>query len=453
MTAPATADTPARVPKRRTLLGQLLAWVLGALAVVWAGFFAIGLQTGVHEADELTDGHLASTASVLLNQRTNEFLGSRDTSAPGPDLKRHDYQQSMSVIVWDGAGHLLSRTGDAPLPTFDDSEGFATLDLGQPAEAWRTFARWDSPAHGRRLMVLLSIEERDDLAWDIAQQVAEPGLWLLPVVALALGLAIRRGLRPLGRLSNDVAALNIQSGEPLQADHRHEEFQAVVASINALIVRYQAAMARERQLAGELAHEMRTPLASLALHAQSLQGPLSEAERQQALARIASDALRAGDVLQHLLTLARASHAELAEAATPLDVVPLAARVLADYAQTAVDGGQELALGGSPALTVPGHEVLLELALRNLVENALGHAPAGSVVDVTVDADGRWLEVANALPAGGDAMPTGASVARLGLGLGHRVVDKVAALHGATFAEVPSGPAVRRYRIRFNAPA
>ena len=435
--------------RRRTLLGHLLAWVLGALAVVWVGFVAIGLTTGVHEADELTDGHLASTASLLLSQRTNEFVGARGTAPPLPDLKRHDYQQSMSVVVWDGSGHMLSRTGDAPEPPFDNSEGFATLELGSPPQAWRTFARWDSPAHGRRLMVLLSVDERDDLAWDIAGQVAEPGLWLLPVVAIALGLAIRRGLRPLGRLSSDVAALNIHAGEPLQGDHRHEEFRAVVESINALIVRYQAAMARERQLASELAHELRTPLASLALHAQSLQGTLSDGERQQALARIADDSLRAGQVLQHLLTLARASHAELTEAATSFDVVPMAARVLADYAQSSLDGRHELALVGASELVVTGHELLLELALRNLIENALGHAPPGSVDEVTIDRDEAWLQVTNVHDDDALIHRNGASVSRLGLGLGHRVVEKVAAIHGATFAEVPCGNALRCYRITF----
>ena len=436
--------------KRRTLLGHLLAWVLCALALVWVGFVAIGLTTGVHEADELTDGHLASTASLLLSQRTNEFVGSRDAGPPTPDLKRHDYQQSMSVVVWDSQGRVLSRTGDAPEPPFDASEGFATLELGQPAQAWRTFARWDSPSHGRRLMVLLSIDERDDLAWDIAGQVAEPGLWLLPVVAVALGLAIRRGLRPLGRLSNDVAALNIQAGEPLQTDHRHEEFRAVVESINTLIVRYQGAMARERQLAGELAHELRTPLASLALHAQSLQGTLSDAEREQALARIASDSLRAGQVLQHLLTLARASRAELNEAAVTFNVVPVAARVLAEYAQPALDGRHELALTGDAELMVTGHELLLELALRNLVENALGHAPPGSVVWVTIDRGEAWLQVANVhAPAGVATTRDGMPISRLGLGLGHRMVEKVAAIHGASFAEVPSGNALRCYRITF----
>ena len=53
-TAPRTA--PARRP---SLTRQLLLWSLGALAIVWGSFVFIGYQTGVHEADELTDGHLA----------------------------------------------------------------------------------------------------------------------------------------------------------------------------------------------------------------------------------------------------------------------------------------------------------------------------------------------------------------------------------------------------------
>jgi two-component system, OmpR family, sensor histidine kinase QseC len=436
--------------KRRSLLGHLLAWALGALGVVWVGFIVVGLRTGMHEADELTDGHLASTASLLLSESRNEFIGTRDAAPPAPELKSHDYQQSMSVMVWDGKGQLLSHTGLAEPPPFDTHEGFATLQLGTPAQAWRTFARWDSPAHGRRLMVALSIEERDDLAWDIAAQVAEPGLWMLPVIALVLGLAIRRGLRPLSRLSSEVEALNIQAGTPLQADQRHEEFKAVVESINALIERYQAALARERQLAGELAHELRTPLASIALHAQSLKGELTASERERATSRVASDSLRAGEVLQHLLTLARTSHAELAEAAAPFDVVPLASRVLADHAQAALDGRHELVLSGSPACRIDGHELLFELALRNLVENALGHAPPDSVVEVAIDAEARWLQVTNAQRSNDAAEPSqAAGLARLGLGLGHRVVDKVAALHGARFAEVSGQPGTRSYRISF----
>ena len=51
---------------RPSLLRHLLAWTLGALLVVWGSFVWFGWQTGVHESAELTDGHLASVASLML---------------------------------------------------------------------------------------------------------------------------------------------------------------------------------------------------------------------------------------------------------------------------------------------------------------------------------------------------------------------------------------------------
>ena len=57
-----------------SLTRHLLAWALGALALVWLSFIAVGFQTGMHEADELTDGHLASVATILLSERDGQFV-------------------------------------------------------------------------------------------------------------------------------------------------------------------------------------------------------------------------------------------------------------------------------------------------------------------------------------------------------------------------------------------
>lgn len=40
-----------------------------------------------------------------------------------------------------------------------------------------------------------------------------------------------------------------------------------------------------------------------------------------------------------------------------------------------------------------GHPVLLEIALRNLIENALAHAPAGATIEVQLNATERWFQV------------------------------------------------------------
>lgn len=436
---------------QRSLMRHLLAWALGALLLVWASFIAVGFRTGVHEADELTDGHLASIASLLLSQRNGEFIEKRDAAlALSPDLKRHDYQQSMSIVIWDSAGKPITRVGGAPLPAFDTSEGFADLQLGSPPATWRTFSQWSGPGHERRVTVLLSAKERDELAGDIAEQMAEPGLWLLPVIAIALGLAIRRGLQPLYELSRDVHALDVARAVPLRTRHPHIEFKAVIDSINRLVERQQAAIARERQLASELAHELRTPLASLALHARALRGSLSAAERDESLQRLEHDALRAGHVLAQLLALARASRTELAEAAQPIDLAELAGRVVAEYAQAALDSGHELALAAAGPYPITGHPVLLELALRNLIDNALGHTAPGTLVEVQLDPAAGWLQVCD--NGGHTAAPAAAvrSAHNLGLGLGHRVVEKVAAIHNAAFAAVEPSPGFTAcYRLTF----
>ncbi|APW40229.1 two-component sensor histidine kinase [Rhodoferax koreense] len=445
---------------RPSLSRHLLLWALGALFLVWGSFVVVAYRTGIHEADELTDGHLASAAAMLLNLREAQLMPSeRSTSRiPMPGLRSHDYQQSLSIVVWNAQGALVNHTGEAPLPAFSAGEGFADLQLGMPPVAWRSFSQWDTD-HGRKVMVLLAVQERDDLASDIAEQIAEPGMWLLPVVSLALGLAVWRGLRPLYRLSDDVARLDAAKAERLIARHPYREFDSVVHSINTLIDGQQAALLRERQLASEVAHELRTPLASLALQAKALQSPMAPDEHGQALQRVERDALKAGHVLAQLLALARASRSELAEAAQPVELQALAQRVAAEYAQAAWDGGQEIGVSDTGSVVVSGHPLPIEMALRNLVENALRHTPAGTVIEIQTgqDAGSAWLQVCDragegtgqgAEPGAEAHAPRARSAESLGLGL--KIVARVAEVHSGHFERLADAPDWRScYRLSF----
>jgi two-component system, OmpR family, sensor histidine kinase QseC len=467
------AAVEARTPgqrRRASLTRQLLLWSLGALALVWGSFVFIGYQTGVHEADELTDGHLASVAALILNLRATEAMEGPQITlrAPTPWLKSHDYQQSISVVQWNAQGRLLSLSGSTPPPPFTAAEGFDNLTLGPDRVVWRSFSQWDA-SRSRKIMVLLELRERDELAQDIAEQMIEPGLWLLPVVSLALGLALWRGLRPLYALSADVAALDPASTQRLASRHAWSEFESVVASINTLLDRQQAAMVRERRLANEVAHELRTPLSSIALQASALGGDLDAAARQQAVARIGADALRAGHVLNQLLALARASRAELHEVKAPVDVSALARAVCADYAQAAWQRGDEIALSAPPALVVPGHAVLLEMALRNLVENALKHTPEGTHIAVQLGvaesgtrgaggpagaqgSGGAWLQVSDDGARSRHGSTVGDAVAGAAasdsLHLGHEILRRVADIHGGHFGQGPArAPFTTCYRL------
>lgn len=435
---------------RPSLQRQILAWTLGSLLLVWSVFIFIGYRTGVHESDELTDGHLASVASLLLAQPDLMFRERVDASTLGvpPSLKAHDYQQSMSVYIWDQSGAVIERTGPAPEPSYETEEGFATLTLGEPPQRWRVYSRWNNEGHSRKISVLLSMAESDALAADIATHVAAPGLWLIPIVAIVLTLAVRRGLRPLTELSASVRELDVNHVTKLQAPP-HEEFQAMVGAIETLSSRYQAALRHERELADTFAHELRTPLSSLELHASSLRGELSPEKREAALSQLEHAAARTTAIVEDLLALARASRTQLADAAQSLDLSSLARDVAVEFAQAAYETGHELAVVGPDYLRAVGHPVLLEIALRNLISNAIGHTPVGTTIEVRLSDDPLSVNVCDdgyTKTSNSEQASTNRTV--VGLGLGHQVVKRIATIHGGDFiTQEPDSSGWRCYSI------
>ena len=437
-----------------SLMRQLLLWSLGALVLVWACFVFLAYRTGVEEADELTDGHLASVAVILLGIHGLPAMGQRvePLRLRQEGLKNHDYQQSLSVLVWDAQGGLRWRSGNAPTLAFDATEGYATVLAGEVPLAWRSFSQWNRE-HTQKVAVMLHLDERDALANDIAGQMIEPGLWLLPVVSLALGLAISRGLRPLMELSSAVAALDVQNADSLVARHALREFDSVVESINTLLVRQQQALARERRLAHEIAHELRTPLTSIVLQTQALEAALDAKTQRAALARIRADTLRAGHVLDQLLALARSSRGGAKSGWEQVDLARLARAVAADYAQAAWERSDVIEVEAEASLAMNGQPVLLEIALRNLVENALRHTPFGTRIVIQcgrkqeADARALWVQVCD------DGKREGVSAGRPvadGLHLGHEIVARVAAEHKAQFHRASCAPPFTTcYRIDF----
>ena len=438
---------------KQSLTQHLIAWALGTVVVVWASFIAFGYWTGVIEAGEIADGHLTSVAALMLEQAETGFPSvSRPQGPPGfQAVERHEYQQDVSVVVWNAAGDLLLHIGKAPAPPFSTKVGFENLVLGPQAGAWRAYSRWSANG-ANRVSVLVSLGDQDELARDITGHMIDFGLWLLPVIALALGLAIRRGLRPLHELSRDIHALDIHKAQPLPAQVRYKEFRATVDAINTLVARYHSALTRERALANEFAHELRTPLASLSLQTRALRDLSAGPERENTLVQLERDVLRAGEVLSHLLALARASRVELDETKQATDVTALASQVVAAFAPAAHENRQELALGSPGPFVIMGHPLLIELALRNLVENALAHTSPGTVVEVQINPQERWVQVCDSGPD--LACPSTAKkvsvMHSLGLGLGHRVVEKIITMHGGRLEQVtPPGGFSTCYRLTF----
>jgi two-component system, OmpR family, sensor histidine kinase QseC len=271
----------------------------------------------------------------------------------------------------------------------------------------------------------------------MAEHVTLPALLLLPLVALLLWWSIRRGLRPLERLSREVAELDGAAGQRLDGAHRHREFASTVSAINALVDSLEAQAERERAFASDVAHELRTPLAAIALQA----GVAQHEPSPERLAQLEQEALRAGRILTQLLDLARAQrHGGAGDAGhcpVALDLGEVAERLVAELAPQAHGSEHELSLQSlAGPVQVFAAPLLLELALRNLIGNALRHTPGGTqvVVEVWRSAEAHGVSVSDDGQRAGAPAPRASSD---GLGLGLRLVERMAEQMGAQLQRSP----------------
>lgn len=423
----------------RWLWRHLWLWTLAALVIVWASLVAASYSTGLHEAREITDGQLASAARLLR--------GAPDgPSARQPPAGAGEYAPELRALRWRDGTLEWDSHGMAALLAQPLHEGYQTVRDTRGAN-WRVLQERDGAL---RVAVMMTLDHRANLGADIARHIVVPALVVLPAVALMLAWAIRRGLRPLNQLSDDIAALDTSAGQTLEDHHRFTEMSATVEAINRLVRQLQGQVGRERAFASDVAHEMRTPLAAIVWQARAAREAATGEERDAALRQTEQDALRAGRILGQLIELTRA-HALDAREAEPLDLRELATGVLTPFAQQAHASGHTLALQVPDALTgrqAPGHRLMLELALRNLVDNALRHTPAGTQVEVALgeDARGFWLAVHD------DGRRGGASteVAGGGLGLGLRLTERLAGWQGLALVSEPAAPPfTTRYALRW----
>ena len=276
------------------------------------------------------------------------------------------------------------------------------------------------------------------------EEFSETFVWILPpimVIALLIAvLTIRRALLPLKALSERAAVIgpgSINIRLPLQGVAK--EILPLVAAVNGALERLDRGYHAQRKFAADAAHELRTPLAVLTARLSELPDSATRKDLQD-------DAHRLERLVSQLLTVARAE-GKAFDLDQSVDLYAMAAEVVAFMAPVAVKRGRTIALGGETAqITVKGNPEALWDALRNLLENAVQHAPPNTEVEVIVGADAT-ITVRDA--GAGIPQSDRESIFRPfwrgpgdngpGAGLGLSIVAETVAAHGGTVS-VSSAP-------------
>ena len=435
---------------RRKMVLQLLV-VAACLAVLL--YFTIR-STADQAAEATQDAILgAATTSIAEQLRGTEDGVEIDLAYATFSMLGAIGQDRLFYRI-DISGETVTGYEDLPLP--DDpptslAASFYTRDYLDAELRIAAVAR-SMVVAGRSVPVLVLVGQtrmgQAVIADRLANRAALLGLGFF-VLAVPLSLLSAGSVfNPINRLAEAVGRRGPRDLRPV----RHpapRELAPLIGALNGFVARLRGALAQTETFIAEAAHHIRTPLSTVRTQAEiALRQSESEETRTRlrAIIRAVEESARsASQLLDHAMVLYRSDQLE----AEDVDLVELARHVARAFGPTAELKELSLHLQGDDApLMTRGDRLLIESALRNLVDNAIKYSPpesevvialsqAAGMAVVEVRDQGRGLSGAT-MPQLAARFSRGGNVADVvGSGLGLTIVTEVAAALGGAFRLTP----------------
>ncbi len=302
------------------------------------------------------------------------------SARPAPDsgwVLESRHAGELTRFVLSGGVPLLSARGDTAalafaLPPEDDAVAADTSEGG----AWRAF--------GRRLWLMIAMV-----------------VVLATTVAVALSARVARPLQRLAAAARMVGSGNFTARVE---EGRTVELAEVTKAFNAMAGALERSEAQRHRMARDVAHELRTPLTNLRGQIESMQDGLRPAD-EAGLRSLLEEATLLERLVRDLGQLADADAGRLEVDPSVTALEPEIRRTVEAFVQAGRAPGGRVAWAVPADLCVHADARRVGQVLRNLIDNALVHAPGSSVriaagpdiegagmIRVTVDDDGPGLD-------------------------------------------------------------
>jgi len=440
----------ARSLRRQLLLGILLP----TLVLVGANTYSLYRQalTALNTAYDRTLLASAKTISEQLEARGYDEAAELHATVPYAALEAFeaDNQSRMFYRVSNLRGELVSGFAELPMwhGRIAQRPPYAALvdfyDERFRGQSVRVAALLQPVASsGGRGMAVIQVAEtlelREAAALHILRNTLARQALLLALIAAIVVWVVQRATRPVRRLSSELQGRAEGELSPIAAPAAARELQPLIEATNAVMLRLSRLLAHQKRFVRDASHQLRTPLAVLKTQVQSaLRGDVPP---QQALHEIGDTVERATRLANQMLALAKVE--QLRQQGEPsvvrfdevlrevaLELSPLVAQSDLDFGIATV------------AAPVRAHAWMLRELCRNLMHNAIRHAPPGTELAVALRTDGAdaVLTIADAGSGIDDELaarlfePFSAGDARQGSGLGLAICQEIVLALGGSIA-------------------
>jgi two-component system sensor histidine kinase QseC len=441
------------MPAGSSIRARLFAGIFGALILILGTAAWWSYSVGRHESEELFSARLATSARVLeallSRQLQHATLASPIEIALPKELALnpreegsefgHPYETKIAFQVWRDDGTLLAHSINAPTIAFaPNAVGFSNPTVA--GELYHVF----SLRSGRiTIQVAEKDEVRAELVHDLGVAVMTPLITGALLLFFVVNFVLVFGLAPLRELAAGIRTRRTDSLDPIELDDIPSEIAPVVGALNDLLRRVRLAFEHERRFTDAAAHELRTPLAALKIHADNLTRAACAEEREASMEKLRQAVDRATNLAQQMLAYSRTQDTADREQRMTIAPVDLLRETIAETQPLRNARGQKMVLRCEPAAEqarIEAEPTKLRRLLVNVLDNAARYAPRDSeiVAEAAVLNEGFVLSVANR----GQPIPPqlrervfepyyrvpGSNVEGSGLGLA--IVQEIARQHG-----------------------
>ena len=369
----------------------MIALTLGA-TLLWCGAAAYATYVSSHELNEAFDRALEEAARRILPLAADDVLGHETDDGHAIQHFIEGSREYFSYQLRDAGGRIVLRAHDAPLEPFEGtpSPGFATFGR------FRLFTSSDE-ATGLTITVAETTRGRHEAVLSAAKAMLWPLAAFVPLNILAIWLAVRGAMRPVLRLSRDIAERGASNLAPLDISDQPGELRPIAEAIARLMERLRAALDAERAFAANSAHELRTPIAGALAQTQMLIAQTSDPRERRRARDMESTLKRLSALAEKLMQISRVD-AGLSPGEGEVDLVPALDLVVADCAKSLDEPGR-IRYVKPPGATLMARMDMdaFAICLRNLIDNAINHGAEEGRIDVLV-APGGAIRIINEGP-------------------------------------------------------
>jgi len=268
-----------------------------------------------------------------------------------------------------------------PVPT-DDASFFRLTSFGATSQDYYGLSVALPSSAGLVSVSVARVAEANLLIHALLGEFIRDVAWVIPLfvaVTLITGIyVIRNGLKPVRDVSEMAATIGPSATSVrLPEENLPSELLPLVAAVNRALDRLAQGFAVQREFTANAAHELRTPLTIITAALETMPG-------NGELTNLRSDVARMNRIVEQLLRVARLDAIGL-DVSGRVDLNAVAESVVSAMAPLALAQDRSIAFSASDEpVTVKGNVHAIGDAIRNLVENAIGHSPRKSEVTVSV---------------------------------------------------------------------